>query len=119
MFNVGDLVIGNHKNGYSITCKGSICLVLGVDALNHSIRVCVICDVIDQYCNSLDINPKHHTADDKFWVNADEFDLFTGSSPNAFLSGVFFRKDVKKLVTLKNEYVGVLNLDKYIYIGEV
>lgn len=119
MFNVGDLVIGNNKNVYAATREKSICLVLGTDELHNSIRVCVICDDVRYYNDSFDINPKHHTADDEFWVDCVYFDLFTNDSPDAFLSGVFFRKDVKKLVTLKNEYVGVLNLDKYIYIGEV
>ena len=39
MFKVGDLVIGNSKNDYGITCKGAICLVLDVHASHNSTRV--------------------------------------------------------------------------------
>ena len=41
MFKVGDLVIGNSKNDYEITRKGTICLVLDVYASHNLMRVCV------------------------------------------------------------------------------
>ena len=45
------------------------------------------------------------------------FDLFTGASLDNILTGLFFRKDVKKLTTLKKEYVS--DPSEYIYIGEI
>lgn len=120
MFKVGDLVIGNSKNGYSVTRKGAICLVLDVDELHNSMRVCLIADDINEYIKNekyLDLNPKNHVYGGKFEVLCDEFDLFTGVSPDSILTGLFFRKDVKKLVTLKKEYVS--NSNEYIYIGEI
>ncbi len=119
MFNVGDLVIGNNNNCYAITKKGAICLVLkNLDAPGGMV-VCVIADNINEYNDSLDINPKNHLNDDSFSVLADKFDLFTGGSSNCTLTGLYFRKDIKKLVSLKAKYVGTLNVDKYIYIGEL
>lgn len=120
MFKVGDLVIGNSKNGYSATRKGAICLVLDVDELHSLMRVCLIADDIDEYVKNekyLDLNPKKHVYSEKFGVICDEFDLFTGVSSDSIFTGVFFRKDVKKLVTLKKDYVSDPN--EYIYIGEI
>lgn len=122
MFKVGDLVIGNSKNSYSITCKGAICLVLDVDELHNSMRVCLIANDINEYIKNGDVinlNPKNYESGrcKKFEVLCDEFDLFTGVSPDNILNGLFFRKDVKKLVTLKKEYVS--NPNEYIYIGEI
>ena len=121
MFKVGDLVIGNSKNGYAVTCKGAICLVLDVHASHNSMRVCVIANDIDEYVKNeknLDLNPKNYAIGcDKFGVDCDNFDLFTGVSSDNILTGLFFRKDVKKLTTLKKEYV--LDPSKYIYIGEI
>lgn len=118
MFKVGDLVIGNSKNGYSVTHKGSICLVLDVGT--RSMLVCVMADNNDEYIKyekNFDLNPKNHSHDEKFWVSFDEFDLFAGVSPDNILTGVFFRKDVKKLTTLKKDYVS--DPSEYIYIGEI
>ena len=120
MFKVGDLVIGNSKNDYSVTCKGAICLVLNVNALHNSMRVCLISHDIDEYVKNeknLDLNPKNHKNDELFGVECHMFDLFTGKSFDSILTGLFFRKDVKKLVTLKKEYVS--NPSEYIYIGEI
>ena len=120
MFKVGDLVIGNSKNNYSVTCKGAICLVLDVHALHNSMLVCVIANDINEYVKNeknLDLDPKNHKNCDKFGVECHMFDLFTGASLDNILTGLFFRKDVKKLVTLKKEYVS--DPSEYIYIGEV
>lgn len=120
MFKVGDLVIGNSKNDYSVTCKGAICLVLDVHASHNSMRVCVIAYDINEYVKNeknLDLNPKNHKNCDTFRVECHMFDLFTGASLDNILTGLFFRKDVKKLVTFKKEYVS--NPSEYIYIGEI
>ena len=120
MFKVGDLVIGNSKNDYSVTCKGAICLVLDVHASHNSMLVCVIANDINEYVKNeknLDLDPKNHKNCDKFGVECHMFDLFTGASLDNILTGLFFRKDVKKLVTLKKEYVS--DPSEYIYIGEV
>ena len=121
MFKVGDLVIGNSKNDYSVTCKGAICLVLDVHASHNSMRVCVIANDINEYVKNerfLDLNPKNYESGcDTFGVECHKFDLFTDASLDNILTGVFFRKDVKKLVTLKKEYVS--NPSEYIYIGEI
>lgn len=121
MFKVGDLVIGNSKNGYSVTCKGAICLVLDVNESNNAMRVCLIADDINEFVKNekfINLNPKNYASSyDKFGVNCDEFDLFTGVSPDNIFTGLFFRKDVKKLVTLKKGYVS--DPSEYIYIGEI
>ena len=49
MFKVGDLIIGNSKNDYAVTCKGAICLVLDVNELYNSVLVCVIAYDINRY----------------------------------------------------------------------
>ena len=120
MFKVGDLVIGNSKNDYSVTCKGAICLVLDVHASRNSMRVCVIANDINEYVKNeknLDLDPKNYKNCDKFGVECHMFDLFTGASLDNILTGLFFRKDVKKLTTLKKEYVS--DPSEYIYIGEI
>ena len=120
MFKVGDLVIGNSKNDYAVTCKGTICLVLDVNELYNSVLVCVIADDINEYVKNeknLDLNPKNHKNDEHFGVECHMFDLFTGASLDKILTGLFFRKDVKKLTTLKKEYVS--DPSEYIYIGEI
>ena len=122
MFKVGDLVIGNSKNSYSITCKEAICLVLDVYASHNIMRVCLIANDIDEYIKNEDVinlNLKNYESGrcEKFEVLCDKFDLFTGVSPDNILIGLFFRKDVKKLVTLKKEYVS--NPGEYVYIGEI
>ena len=120
MFKVGDLVIGNSKNDYSVTCKGAICLVLDVHASHNLMRVCVIANDINEYVKNeknLDLDPKNHKNYDKFGVECHMFDLFTGASLDNILTGLFFCNDVKKLVTLKKEYVS--NPSEYIYIGEI
>ena len=120
MFKVGDLVIGNSKNNYSVTCKGAICLVLDVHALHNSMQVCVIANDINEYVKNeknLDLDPKNHKNCDTFGVECHMFDLFTGASLDNILTGLFFRKDVKKLVTLKKEYVS--DPSEYVYIGEI
>ena len=120
MFKVGDLVIGNSKNDYSVTCKGAICLVLDVHASHNLMRVCVIANDIKEYVKNeknLDLNPKNHTNCDTFGVECHMFDLFTDASFDSILTGLFFRKDVKKLTTLKKEYVS--DPSEYIYIGEI
>ena len=120
MFNVGDLVIGNSMNDCTITHKGAICLVLDVNELYNSVLVCVIADDINEYAKNeknIDLDPKNHKNCDKFWVDCCMFDLFTGISPDNILTGLFFRKDVKKLTTLKKEYVS--DPSEYIYIGEI
>ena len=121
MFKVGDLVIGNSKNNYSVTCKGAICLVLDVLASHNSMQVCVIANDIDEYVKNeknLDLDPKNcESSGDNFWVECRMFDLFKGVSSDNILTGLFFRKDLKKLVTLKKEYVS--NPSEYIYIGEI
>lgn len=121
MFKIGDLVIGNSKNGYSVTRKGAICFVLDVSASHNTMWVGLIADDINEYVKIekfLDTNLKNFTENcEKFNVICDEFDLFTGASPDSILTGVFFRKDVKKLVTLKKDYVS--NPNEYIYIGKL
>ena len=121
MFKVGDLVIGNSKNDYSVTCKGAICLVLDIQASHNLMRVRVIANDINEYVKNeknLDLNPKNYASGcDKFGVDCDKFDLFTDASLDNILTGLFFRKDVKKLTTLKKEYVS--DPSEYIYIGEI
>ena len=120
MFKVGDLVIGNSKNDYAVTCKGTICLVLDVNELHNSVLVCVIADDINGYVKNeknLDLDPKNHENCETFWVECRMFDLFPGVSSDNILTGLFFRKDVKKLTTLKKEYVS--DPSEYIYIGEI
>lgn len=121
MFKVGDLIIGNSKNDYAVTCKGTICLVLDVNELYNLVLVCVIADDINEYIKNeknLDLDPKNHKKIcDIFWVECSMFDLFKGVSPDNILTGLFFRKDVKKLTTLKKKYVS--NPSEYIYIGEL
>ena len=120
MFKVGDLVIGNSINGYAVTCKGAICLVLDVHASHNLMRVCVIANDINEYVKNeknLDLDPKNHKNCDAFDVECRMFDLFTGVSSDNILTGLFFRKDVKKLTTLKKEYIS--DPSEYIYIGEI
>ena len=120
MFKVGDLVIGNSKNDYAVTCKGTICLVLGVNKSSNAIFVHLIAYDINEYIKNeknLDLDPKNHKICDTFWVECSMFDLFKGVSPDNILTGLFFRKDVKKLTTLKKEYVS--DPSEYIYIGEI
>ena len=120
MFKVGDLVIGNSKNDYAVTRKGAICLVLEVLAPHNLMRVRVIANDIDEYVKNeknLDLDPKNHKICDAFRVECRMFDLFPGVSSDNILTGLFFRKDVKKLTTLKKEYVS--DPSEYIYIGEI
>ena len=120
MFNVGDLVIGNSMNEYPITHKGAICLVLDVNESSNAMRVCVIANDINEYTKNeknLDLDPKNHEICDAFEVECRMFDLFRGVSSDKILTGLFFRKDVKKLTTLKKEYVS--DPSEYIYIGEI
>lgn len=120
MFKVGDLVIGNSVNEYPITHKGAICLVSDVYASRNTMRVCVIANSINEYEKNeknLDLDPKNHENCDTFEVGCLMFDLFKSVSPDNILTGLFFRKDVKKLTTLKKEYVS--DPSEYIYIGEV
>lgn len=121
MFKVGDLVIGNSKNDYGVTCKGAICLVLGVNESSNAIFVHLITDDINKYVkneNFINLNPQNYErGDDNFWVECHMFDLFKGVSPDNILTGLFFRKDVKKLTTLKKEYIS--DPSEYIYIGEI
>lgn len=120
MFKVGDLVIGNSINNYPLTRKGSICLVLDVHASHNLMWVCVIANDINEYEKNeknLDLDPKNHENCDTFEVECRMFDLFKGVSPDNILTGLFFRKDVKKLTTLKKEYVS--DPSEYIYIGEL
>ena len=121
MFKVGDLVIGNSMNTYPLTHKGTICLVLGVNESSNSMLVHLITDDINEYIKNeknLDLNPKNcGSSDDNFWVECRMFDLFPGVSSDNILTGLFFRKDVKKLTTLKKEYVS--DPSEYIYIGEI
>ena len=120
MFKVGDLVIGNSKNDYAVTRKGTICLVLDVHASHNLMRVCVIANNINEYVKNekyLDLDPKNHENCNTYGVECRMFDLFTGVSSDNILTGLFFRKDVKKLTTLKKEYVS--DPSEYIYIGEI
>lgn len=121
MFKVGDLVIGNSKNDYEITRKGTICLVLDVNESSKAIFVHLIANDINEYVKNeknLDLDPKNHeSSNNNFWVECRMFDLFKGVSPDNILTGLFFRKDVKKLTTLKKEYVS--DPSEYIYIGEI
>ena len=121
MFKVGDLVIGNSKNDYSVTCKGTICLVLDVNESSNAMLVHLITDDINEYVKNeknLDLDPKYcESRGDNFWVKCRMFDLFPGVSPDNILTGLFFRKDVKKLTTLKKEYIS--DPSEYIYIGEI
>ena len=120
MFKVGDLVIGNSMNDYAVTCKATICLVLDVYASHNTMQVCVIANDINEYTKNeknLDLDPKNHENCDTFKVRCHMFDLFKGVSPDNILTGLFFRKDVKKLTTLKKEYVS--DPSEYIYIGEI
>ena len=120
VFKVGDLVIGNSMNDYAVTCKGAICLVLSVNELYNSILVRVIANDINEYVKNeknLDLNPKNYENCNTFWVECSMFDLFPGLSSDNILTGLFFRKDVKKLTTLKKEYVS--DPSEYIYIGEI
>ena len=120
MFKVGDLVIGNSKNDYPLTHKGAICLVLNVYASHNTMLVCVIADDINEYAKNeknLDLDPKNYENCDAYNVGCRMFDLFPGVSSDNILTGLFFRKDVKKLTTLKKEYVS--DPSEYIYIGEI
>lgn len=121
MFKVGDLVIGNSKNDYAVTCKGTICLVLDVNKSSNAIFVHLITNDINEYVKNekfINLNPQNYeNGTDNFWVECRMFDLFKGVSPDNILTGLFFRKDVKKLTTLKKEYVS--NPSEYIYIGEI
>ena len=120
MFKVGDLVIGNSMNEYPITHKGAICLVSDVYASHNTMRVCVIANDINEYIKNeknLDLDPKNYDNRDTYNVGCRMFDLFKGVSPDNILTGLFFRKDVKKLTTLKKEYVS--DPSEYIYIGEI
>lgn len=121
MFKVGDLVIGNSKNDYAVTCKGTICLVLDVNKSSNAIFVHLIANDINEYVKNeklINLNPQNYeSGTDNFWVECRMFDLFKGVSPDNILTGLFFRKDVKKLTTLKKEYVS--DPSEYIYIGEV
>ena len=120
MFKVGDLVIGNSMNDYPLTHEGAICLVLDVHASHNLMRVCVIANDINEYVKNeknLDLDPKNHENCDTFEVECCKFDLFPGISSDNILTGLFFRKDVKKLTTLKKEYVS--DPSEYIYIGEI
>ena len=121
MFKVGDLVIGNSKNDYEITCKGTICLVLDVNESSNAIFVHLIANDINEYVKNeknLDLNPKNYeNCNTTFWVECRMFDLFPSVSSDNILTGLFFRKDVKKLTTLKKEYVS--DPSEYIYIGEI
>ena len=120
MFKVGDLVIGNSKNDYAVTCKGTICLVLDVHASHNLMRVCVIANDINEYVKNeknLDLDPKNHENCNVYDVECRMFDLFKSVFPDNILTGLFFRKDVKKLTTLKKEYVS--DPSEYIYIGEI
>ena len=119
MFNVGDLIIGNDRNNYATTHKGSICQVLEKDDYAN-VLVYVVADNVQIYetiKDGLDLNSKKPTYKENFWVTEDSFDLFKPTDPELILNGLFFRKDLKKLVTLKNAYI--TNTDKYIRIGEV
>ena len=119
MFNVGDLIIGNDRNDYAVTHKGSICQVLEKDDYAN-VLVYVVADNVEIYetiKDGLDLNPEKLTNVEKFLVAEDSFDLFKPTDPEHTLNGLFFRKDLKKLVTLKNAYI--TNTDKYIRIGEV
>lgn len=120
MFKVGDLVIGNSVNKYPLTCKGAICLVLDVHASHNSMRVCVIANDFNEYKKNeknLDLDPKNHENCVTYGVECRMFDLFRSASSDNILTGLFFRKDVKKLTTLKKEYVS--DPSEYIYIGEI
>ena len=120
MFKVGDLVIGNSMNDCYITRKGAICLVLDVHASHNLMRVCVIANDINEYVKNeknLDLNPKNYENCNAYGVECRMFDLFKGVSTDNILTGLFFRKDVKKLTTLKKEYVS--DPSEYIYIGEI
>ena len=121
MFKVGDLVIGNSKNDYGVTCKGTICLVLDVSESSNTMLVHLITDNINKYVKNeknLDLNPKNYeNCNNTFWVECRMFDLFPSVSSDNILTGLFFRKDVKKLTTLKKEYVS--DPSEYIYIGEI
>ena len=121
MFKVGDLVIGNSMNDCYITRKGAICLVLDVNESSNAMLVHLITDDINQYVKNekfINLNPqKYESGTDNFWVECRMFDLFTGVSSDNILTGLFFRKDVKKLTTLKKEYVS--DPSEYIYIGEI
>ena len=121
MFKVGDLVIGNSKNDCYITRKGAICLVLDVSESSNTMLVHLITGDINKYVKNeknLDLNPKNYeNCDNTFWVECRMFDLFPGVPSDNILTGLFFRKDVKKLTTLKKEYVS--DPSEYIYIGEI
>ena len=120
MFKVGDLVMGNSMNDYEITRKGAICLVLDVHASHNLMRVCVIANDINEYEKNeknLDLDPKNHENCNTYDVECRVFDLFKGVSSDNILTGLFLRKDVKKLTTLKKEYVS--DPSEYIYIGEI
>ena len=120
MFKVGDLVIGNSMNKYPLTREGAICLVLDVHASHNSMRVCIIAYDINEYEKNeknLDLDPKNQEHCVEFDVECRMFDLFKGVFPDNILTGLFFRKDVKKLTTLKKEYVS--DPSEYIYIGEI
>lgn len=121
MFNVGDLVIGNSINNYPLTHKGAICLVLDVNESSNAIFVHLITDDINEYVKNekfINLNPKNYeNSSDNFWVECSMFDLFPGVSHDNILTGLFFRKDVKKLTTLKKEYIS--DPSEYIYIEEI
>ena len=120
MFKVGDLVIGNSMNDYAVTCKGTICLVLDVNESSNTMLVHLITDDINEYVKNeknFNLDPKNCESVNNFWVDCRMFDLFPSVSSDNILTGLFFRKDVKKLTTLKKEYVS--DPSEYIYIGEI
>ena len=120
MFKVGDLVIGNSKNDYAVTCQGTICLVLDVSESSNTMLVHLITDDVNKYVKNeknLDLDPKNHENCSAYDVDCYMFDLFRGVSSDNILTGLFFRKDVKNLTTLKKEYVS--DPSEYIYIGEI
>ena len=120
MFNVGDLVIGNSTNDYPLTHKGAICLVLDVNESSNTMLVHLTANDINEYVKNeknLDLDLKNHENCNAYDVECHMFDLFKGVSPDNILTGLFFRKDVKKLTTLKKEYVS--DPSEYIYIGEI
>lgn len=65
-FKVGDVVVGNNDNGYSFTCGGSVCRVVGVA---NDMSICV--EIVSSRNGG--IGTKH-------WVDSDKFTLQSKAS---------------------------------------
>lgn len=75
MFQIGDTVIGNDKNTYSITCTGKTGIVVGIK--KSFIFPC-----------GYQIELEGCSWIGKFWVNPEMFDLYEPVSLSEYIMGV-------------------------------